>query len=160
MPDFNSFPRPFDGDFNMGFNGRKLISKVNFSRFPCKFPRKDDCTFSFIDPRHVLSSTNCRFQQSTPFDDDFNMVMASMEGNQIFKSRFFTFFVQIFQKGRLFPFILTLDNPDPLIISFFLETAGFQQGTPFDNEFNMSFNGRKLYDKRMLTSQGRSVLPE
>ena len=32
--------------------------------------------------------------------------------------------------------------------------------TRFDDDFNMGFNGRKLYDKRMVTSQGRSVWPE
>ena len=79
--------------------------------------------FSFIDPRHVLSSEKCRFQQGTPFDDDFNMGFSGRKS--IFKSRFLPFFVQISQKGRLYPFILTLDNPEPLSSHFFWKVPNF-----------------------------------
>ena len=52
-------------------------------------------------------------------------------------------------------------QPQPAVISFVLKMPDFNSvPTRFDDDFNMGFNGRKLYDKHMVTSQGRSVWPE
>ena len=119
--------------------------KVEFSPFPCRFPRQNDCS------RSSLPSTT-----STPRHLSF-----LKKNHPNFQKSIFHLSLQICQKGRLFPFILVLDNRNPpssrLCWKCQISTAYL---TRFDDDFNMGFNGRKLYDKCMVTSQGRSVWPE
>ena len=70
--------------------------KVEFSPFPCRFLRQNDCSRSSLPsttsiPRHL------RFSKKSPK----------------FSNSIFHLSLQICQKGRLFPFILILDNRDP-----------------------------------------------